>query len=128
MKLFTSLALIVFFIVGGLVTVHANTSKYVEIKKAFTPVYKFLDPQSQILVQATKNETYELVYEGTSWYHVKVDEDFGWIEKSAGKIVDSPATTFLSIPIGTLMFFLLLLIATITGASFLIYKQKTVEL
>ncbi len=118
MKLFIFLSGPVFFLCVLAMASFAE-NRYVEIKKPFTSVYEFLDPKSQILVQATKNDVFELVYEGTSWYQVKVKDKVGWVEKSAGMIVSNPGITVFSIPLGTLLFFFLLLIATITGASFL---------
>jgi len=106
----------------------SNASQYVEIRKDFASIYEYLDPKSEIVMQANRNDHFELIYEGTSWYQVKVKDKVGWLEKNAGVVVNNPGLTLFSIPIGTLFFFLLLLIATITGASFLIYKQKTAEL
>ena len=127
MKVFTVLSGMAFFILVLTLSSFAET-RYVEIKRPFASVYEYLDPKSQILVQATKKDHFELVYEGTSWYQVKVKDKVGWVEKGAGIVVNNPGITILSIPLGTLLFFLLLLVATITGASFLIYKQKTAEL
>ena len=127
MKVLTIIACITFFLLTS-ITISQAASQYVVIKKPFVSIYEYLDPKSEILVQASKNEHFELIYAGTAWYQVKVKDKVGWVEKSAGSIVDNPGYTFFSIPIGTLFFFLLLLIATITGASFLIYKQKTAEL
>ncbi len=103
-------------------------SRYVEIKKSFAPVYEFLDPKSKIVIQAKKGEYYELIYEGTSWYQIKAKGKIGWLERGAGNVVKGQGITIFSIPVGTFLFFLLLLIATVAGASFLIYKQKTAEI
>ena len=127
MKVLTIIACTTLFLLTS-ITITQAASQYVVIKKPFVSIYEYLDPKSEILVQASKNEHFELIYSGTAWYQVKVKDKVGWVEKSAGSIVDNPGYTFFSIPIGTLFFFLLLLIATITGASFLIYKQKTAEL
>lgn len=127
MKVFTVLSGMAFFILVLTLSSFSET-RYVEIKRPFASVYEYLDPKSQILIQATKKDHFELVYEGTSWYQVKVKNKVGWVEKSAGIVVSNPGITVFSIPLSTLLFFLLLLIATITGASFLIYKQKTAEL
>lgn len=130
MKLFTllsgTLCFLVILVTATFTT--AGENRFVEIRKPFTSVYEFLDPKSNIIVQATKNDRFELIYEGTSWYQIKVKDKVGWVEKNAGIIVNNPGLTILSIPLGTLLFFLFLLIATISGASFLIYKQKTAEL
>ncbi|MGD9200044.1 MAG: hypothetical protein PVI26_00645 [Chitinispirillia bacterium] len=118
----------ILIILAGLTIAGANSPKYVEITKPFASVYERLDPRSNIIVQAQMKDHFELNFEGTSWYNVKVNDKHGWVEKSAGKVVDNPGATFFSIPLSTLFFFLLLLFATIFGASFLIYRQKTVEL
>ena len=116
------------FVILTIMASRSNASQYVEVRKDFASIYEYLDPKSEIVMQANKNDHFELVYVGTSWYQIKVKDKVGWLEKNAGVVVDNPGVTFFSIPIGTLFFFLLLLIATITGASFLIYKQKTAEL
>ena len=108
--------------------VHAAQSAYVEIKKPFANIYEFLDPKSNIIRQAKKGEFFELVYEGTSWYQVKIKEKVGWLEKRAGDVVDAPKFLFYSIPFGTFALFIILLIATLTTVSFMIYRQKTAEL
>ncbi len=123
-KLVSSTLLLVFV---SIISVSAAT-KFVKIHIPFANIYEYLDPQSRILLQASQNKLFELVYEGTSWYQVKVEDKVGWLEKSAGTVVDNKGATVFSIPVGTLIFFLLLLVATITGASLLIYKQKTAEL
>jgi hypothetical protein len=110
------------------IAVYAGATKYVKVRVPFANIYEYLDPQSTILRQVSQNKYFELVYEGTSWYQVKVENKVGWLEKSAGTIIDSPGITVFSIPLGTLIFFLLLLATTIIGASLLIYKQKTAEL
>ena len=125
MKRFTIFYSSILIVLAGLSVTYA---KYVEITKPFATVYERLDPTSNIVVQAQLNDHFELNFEGTSWYNINVNGKEGWVEKNAGKVVDSPGATFLSIPLSTLFFFLLLLVATIFGASFLIYKQKTVEL
>lgn len=124
MKLVTIFSGTILFMLLLIAASHAAASRYVEIKKAYASIYAYLDPKSEILVQAQKKDHFELIYEGTSWYQVRVKDKVGWLEKNAGVIVDNPV----SIPVKTLIFFLLLLIATILGASFLIYKQKTAEL
>ena len=112
----------------SVIAVQASATRYVKVRIPFANIYEYLDPQSTILQQASQNKYFELVYEGTSWYQIKVDDKVGWLEKSAGTIIDSPGITVFSIPLGTLIFFLLLLATTIIGASLLIYKQKTAEL
>lgn len=127
MKALTIIASTTLFILVSIMKSY-SAGQYIVIKQPYVSIYEYLDPKSEILVQAKKNDSYELIYAGTAWYQVKVKDKVGWIEKSAGSIVDNPGFTLFSIPVGTLFFFLLLLIATITGASFLIYKQRTAEL
>lgn len=107
---------------------NAAETKYVEIEKPFANIYEYLDPRSNIIKQATKGEYFELIYEGTSWYQVKIKDKVGWLEKRAGAIVDSPSFFFYSISFGTFALFLILLIGTLAGVSFFIYRQKTAEL
>ncbi|MBD3316309.1 MAG: hypothetical protein GF344_11025 [Chitinivibrionales bacterium] len=109
-------------------SISAAEKKFVRIKKPFAPVYEFLDPTSKIIVQAKKGDHFELVYEGTSWFQVKVKEKVGWIERRAGIVVTSRGVSVFSIPLSTFVLFLLLLVATFGATSFLIYRQRTVEL
>jgi hypothetical protein len=106
---------------------YASDVRFVKIKKPYVNVYEFLDPKSKIMKQAKKGDYLELVYEGTSWYQVKVQDKVGWLERRAGVIVDNPGVTVLSIPVGTFVLFILLLLGTFAGATFFIYRQKTAE-
>lgn len=106
----------------------AESSQYVEIKKPFASVYEYLDPKSKILTQGSKGDHFELIYEGTSWYQVRVKDKVGWVEKNAGIVVNKPAITIFSIPVGTFFFSLLLFVATVSGVTILIYRQKTAEI
>ncbi|MBN1982581.1 MAG: hypothetical protein JW795_13690 [Chitinivibrionales bacterium] len=133
MKVFVSITTFMFLGLVLLILSHpspinAADKGFVEIRKPFAEIYQRLDPKSNIITRAKKSDLYELVYEGSSWYQVKVGEQIGWLEKDAGVVVNNRATTILSVPVGTFLFFILLLVATISGASFLIYKQKAVEI
>jgi hypothetical protein len=101
---------------------------YVQIKKPFANIYEYLDPTSKIVRQAQKNDYFELVYEGTSWYQVKIQEKVGWLEKRAGSVVATKGVTVFSMPINSFIIFLLILLVTFAGTSFYIYRQKTAEL
>jgi hypothetical protein len=103
-------------------------NRFVKIKKSFANVYEFLDPKSKIVKQAKRGDYFELVYEGTSWYQIKYAENVGWVERRAGNVVENPSITILSIPVGTFVFFIVLLIATFIGTSLFIYRQKSAEL
>jgi len=107
---------------------HAAETRFVKIRKPFANVYQFLDPKSKVVKQAKRGDCFELIYEGTSWYQVKVANDVGWLERRAGNVVENPGFTILSIPIGTFVFFILLLMGTFVGTSLFIYRQKTAEL
>ncbi|MBD3419537.1 MAG: hypothetical protein GF398_05395 [Chitinivibrionales bacterium] len=101
-----------------------KANQYVEVKAPFANVYEFLDPKSKIIVQATKGETFPLVYAGTSWFQIKVSDKVGWIERRAGVIVDEPNT----FPVVELLGFIILLVLTIGGVFYIIQRQKTAEL
>jgi hypothetical protein len=101
----------------------AAAPKYVEIKNSFVNVYEFLDPKSNVIKQAKKGDHFELVYEGKAWYQIKIKDKVGWLEKSAGIIVNNPQY----LPIGTFLVFVVLLLGTLIGVSLYIYKQKAVE-
>jgi hypothetical protein len=102
---------------------HAAGQKYVEIKSPFVNVYELLDPKSNVVVQAKKGDRFELVYEGKSWYKIKIKDKDGWLEKNAGIVVHSPQY----LPIGTFLLFVILLLITLLSVSLYIYKQKMVE-
>ncbi len=125
-----SVLLLGFIILIGaaLKTSDAADTRFVKIKKPFVNVYEFLDPQSKIIRQAKKGDHFELVYEGTSWYQVKIQEKVGWLEKRAGTVVNTPTPTIMSLPVGTFILFVLLLLGTFAAVSFFIYRQKTAEL
>jgi hypothetical protein len=104
-------------------SITAAAPKYVEIKNSFVNVYEFLDPKSNVIKQAKKGDHFELVYEGKAWYQIKIKDKVGWLEKSAGIIVNNPQY----LPIGTFLVFVVLLLGTLIGVSLYIYKQKAVE-
>jgi hypothetical protein len=103
---------------------HASEAQFVRVKKPFANVYEFLDPQSKIVVQAKKGDYYPLVYEGTSWYQVKVKEQVGWLEKRAGQVVSSRNTTIFSLPVPTFVLVVILLAATFGVSLFMILRHK----
>ena len=116
------------FLFTGSMANSNDAPKFVEITKSYTSVYEKLDPKSSVLEYANKKDLFPLIFEGTTWYQVKVNDKIGWIEKSSGDIVAHAGMTIFSMPIGTFFFLILLIIATISGASYLIYKQKVAEI
>jgi hypothetical protein len=124
-----SMFLMCLIIVAGALVKPAigKEAQYVKIKKPYANVYEYLDPKSKIIRQAQKNETFELIFEGTSWYQVKVKDQVGWIERRSGSVISGPGVTVASISIGTFVMFIIFLIITFGVAAFFIYRQKTVE-
>jgi hypothetical protein len=127
MRLFSCTLLTAVILAVCIPPVEAAPAQYVEVKKPFANIYKFLDPKSTIIKQAKKGDHFELVYEGTSWYQVKFREEVGWLEKRAGSVVNNPGYLFSSVSAIGFIIFLVLLAGTFGGVSFYIYKQKTAE-
>jgi hypothetical protein len=63
---------------------------YVKVIKPFSNVYVRLDPKSEIIRQAKKGETLELLRSGDSWYEVKVDGKVGYLQVKNGKPTKAP--------------------------------------
>lgn len=106
----------------------AGMDGYVRVRSPFANIYEFLDPQSRIIQQAKKGDHFELVFEGESWYQVKVQEKVGWLDKQSGMVVSSPTVTFMAVPVGTLVLFAFLLLGTLAATFIFIYRQKTSDL
>jgi hypothetical protein len=102
MKFITTSSFIVLFTVFFGST-FAEATKYVLVEESLAKIYKELDPKSPLVKQAKKGDYLELIYDGTSWNKVKVDGQEGWIERRAGKIVESQGGA----PIGLIIFFVL---------------------
>jgi len=107
--------------------VRAEPTKYVEVTTPFAKIYRYLDPKSEVLKLAKKGEFYELVYPGTAWYQIKVKDNVGWLERTAGAETDAPKFLFFSVSFWTLSLFIILLFGTLGGVSYIIYRQKTAE-
>jgi hypothetical protein len=106
----------------------AAETKYVKVKSSFANVYEYLDPQSKVIMQAKKGDYLEMVFEGASWYQVKIQEKVGWLEKRAGAVVGAKEMTILSMPVAMFFICVFILIATFAVTSFYIYRHKTAEL
>lgn len=104
--------------------VHAEATKYVEITKPFANIYRYLDPKSETLKLAKRGEFYELVYEGTAWYQVKIKESVGWLEHTSGTVTEAPKFLFFSVSFWTFTLFVILILGALVGISYLIYRQK----
>jgi hypothetical protein len=123
MKQFTVAILCFFMLLVSFNVSHAAAARYVEIKNPFVNVYEFLDPKSNVIVQAKKGDHFELVYEGKAWYQIKIKDKVGWLDKRCGIVVNNPQY----LPLGTFLVFVILLLGTLVGVSMYIYKQKSVE-
>ena len=62
---------------------------YVEIVST-SRVLVEVDPRAPILGIAHNGERFKLAYQGKSWYRIAFKDSVGWIEKTSGRIVDSP--------------------------------------
>jgi hypothetical protein len=101
----------------------AGSGTFVRVDKSLANVYEFLDPKSNIIRVAKEGDRFEMVFEGTSWYQIKVQDKVGWLEKKSGSVVSSQsgsnAVTWIAITI--------LFLGTLGGVYYYIYKQKVVE-
>ncbi|MBN2037336.1 MAG: hypothetical protein JW768_11385 [Chitinispirillaceae bacterium] len=96
--------------------------QYVQITESFVNVYEYLDPKSKVIKMAAKGDRLELIYAGPSWYSVKVGSQNGWVERTAGKVIDRPS---IFSPIISIILILIVLAGTIYGVSYYIKKQRT---
>lgn len=102
---------------------HASSGQFVKITTSLANVYEFLDPKSKIIRIAKEGERFEMVFEGTSWYQIKVQDKVGWLEKSAGMVVTSTRSS----NAGTWIAIIILLIGMLGGVFYYINKQKLAE-
>lgn len=123
MKQFSVVILCFFMLLVSFSVSYAAAPRYVEIKDPFVNIYEFLDPKSNVIVQAKKGDHFELVYEGKAWYQVKIKDKVGWLDKRSGVVVNNPQY----LPVGTFLIFVVLLLGTLVGVSMYIYKQKSAE-
>jgi hypothetical protein len=105
----------------------AEPTKFVQITEPFAKVYRYLDPKSEVIKLARKGESFELVYEGTSWYQIKIKDSVGWLEHRYGVITDAPHFLAFSVSFWTLALFVVLLLGTLGGVSYMIYRRKAEE-
>jgi hypothetical protein len=102
---------------------HAGSGRYVKVENPLANIYEFLDPKSNIIRVAKKGDAFEMIFEGTSWYQIKVQDKVGWLEKKEGKVCDNPTTS----NAGTWIAITILLLGTLGGVYYYIYKQKLAE-
>ncbi|NLE00184.1 MAG: SH3 domain-containing protein [Fibrobacter sp.] len=103
-------------------TTKAEKLQYLLIKEPYASVYKQLDPKSEIVIQAKKGDYLEILGEGQAWYLVKAKESQGWVEKRAGKKVDSKSS-----PVFPIVLVILLIGATAGGVYYYVTKNKSTE-
>lgn len=94
--------------------------QYVKITAGFTNIREELDPELPIIEQGKKGDIYELVFVGTSWYRVKVQDKLGWIDKRDGILVDNPN----KFPIFSILLVILLLCGAAGAVYYYINKSK----
>ncbi|HEX7511142.1 MAG TPA: hypothetical protein VF335_07580 [Chitinivibrionales bacterium] len=97
--------------------------KFVRVDNPLAKVYEYLDPKSKVLRVAKKGDHFPLVFEGTLWYQIKVQDKVGWLDRKDGSVVNDSATS----DAGTFIVIAILLLGTIGGVSLYIYKQKSSE-
>lgn len=120
MRTITLSSMLAFFVVLSLAS-PCLAKQYVLVKKPFANVYEFLDPKSSIIEQSKKGDHLDLVYEGTSWYQVKVADKVGWIEKRAGEVVNQSGGS----PVIPILLILLIAGGTIGTVGFYINKNRS---
>jgi hypothetical protein len=102
----------------------AGSGQYVKVESSLANIYEFLDPRSNIIRVAKEGDRFEMIFEGTSWYQIKVQDKVGWLEKKSGSVVigggaSSNAGTWIAITI--------LFLGMLGGVYYYINKQKLAE-
>jgi hypothetical protein len=101
-----------------------QAGQFVKVKSSLANIYEFLDPKSNIIRVAKEGDRFEMVFEGTSWYQIKVqDNKVGWLEKNAGTVVSGSNSS----NAGTWIVILILFFGTLGGVFYYINKQKLTE-
>jgi SH3-like domain-containing protein len=97
-------------------------AQYVQISDPFVNVYEQLNPKSNVLKMVKKGDRLELDFAGDKWYKVKIGDQIGWVERTAGHVVEGTNvfSTVLSI-----VLIVALLAGTIYVVARYINKQKT---
>jgi hypothetical protein len=98
-----------------------EAAQFVKVTTSLANVYEYLDPKSHILRTAKEGDRFEMVFEGTSWYQIKVQDKVGWLERKSGTVVTSSEGSSAS----TWIIISILLLATLGGVLYYINKQKT---
>jgi len=111
------------FITMGFIHPTFAAGKFVKIDNPLAQVYEYLDPKSKVLRVAKKGDHFPLVFEGTLWYQIKVQDKVGWLDRKDGSVVNDSSTS----NAGTFVVITLLLLGTVGGVAFYIYKQKSSE-
>ena len=119
-----------FIVAVAAITVSAaepsDAPRFVEISKPFVNINRDpLDPKSPIVKMAKRGERYPLIYEGTSWYQVRVDEGAnikGWVEHDAAIIVNTPTFKILGLP--GVPFIVMLVFFALAAAGITVYVLR----
>jgi hypothetical protein len=94
----------------------------VQITEPFVNVYERLDPKSTVIKLAKRGDRFDLIYAGPLWFQVKVQDQIGWIERKAGRVVEGKGLFSTIIPI---VLICVLVAGTFYVVSSYIKKQKT---
>ena len=97
-------------------------SQFVKITEPFTNVYERLDPKSTVIKLAKKGDRFDLIYAGPLWYQIKVQDQIGWVERKAGRVVEGTGLFSMVISI---VLIVVLVAGTFYAVSSYIKKQKT---
>jgi hypothetical protein len=118
-----SMGVCTFLLLTLVMPLYAEGGRYVKVDKSLANVYEFLDPKSNIIRVAKEGDRFEMVFEGTSWYQIKVQDKVGWLEKKSGTVVSGTSSSSAAIWISVTILFL----GMLGGVYYFINKQKVAE-
>jgi hypothetical protein len=101
----------------------AGSGQFVKVESSLANIYEFLDPKSNIIRTAKEGDRFEMIFEGTSWYQIKVQDKVGWLEKKSGSVVSGSSGS----NAGTWIAITILFLGMLGGVYYYINKQKLAE-
>jgi len=101
-----------------------HAGQFVRVESSLANIYEFLDPKSNIIRVAKEGDRFEMIFEGTSWYQIKVQDKVGWLEKKSGSVVSDGGA---SSNAGTWIAITILFLGMLGGVYYYINKQKLAE-
>jgi hypothetical protein len=122
MRSLTAAGIIAAVLLACFLPVKATAAQYVQITEPFINVYERLDPKSNVLTMAKKGDRLDLIYAGPLWYQVRVQDQIGWVERSAGRVTEGTNVVSILVSIA-------LILAIVGGTLYVVItyinKQKT---